>query len=79
MSWKNKQKTPETSVKYTVWKQWKRIASVLEKYTGNENVSIRRTKQNRLMISSNCTICDEKKSTFIRNPEPQNVDNISYD
>ena len=36
-----------------------------KKYTANENSSVRKTKQNRLMLLSNCTVCSKKKSTFI--------------
>ena len=28
---------------------------------------LEKTKQNRLMLLSNCAICDKKKSTFIKN------------
>ena len=31
-------------------KQWKRIASVLKKNTASENSSVKRTKQNRLIL-----------------------------
>ena len=40
-----------------------------KKYTVNENSSFRKTKQNRLMLLSNCAICGKKKSTFIENKE----------
>ena len=33
----------------------------------NENSSVRRTKQNRLMLLSNCAVCGEKKSRFVKN------------
>ena len=36
-----------------------------KKYTENENLSVRKAKQNRLMLLSNCAICGKKKSTFI--------------
>ena len=35
--------------------------------TKNNNFSVRRTRQNRLMLLSNCTICGKKKSKFIKN------------
>ena len=35
-----------------------------KKYTANENSSIRKTKQIRLMVLSNCAVCGKKKSTF---------------
>ena len=31
-----------------------------KKYTTNEDTSIRKTKQNRLMLLSNCAICGKK-------------------
>ena len=37
-----------------------------KKNTANENSSRRKTKQNRLMLLSNCVVCCEKKSTFIK-------------
>ena len=36
-------------------------------YLANKNSSVRKTKQNRLMFLSNCTVCGMKKSTFIKN------------
>ena len=38
-----------------------------KKYTANENSSVRKTKQNKLMLLSNYAICDKKKTTFIKN------------
>ena len=40
-----------------------------KKYTENENSNVRKIKQNRLMLLSNCDVCDKKKSTFIKNKE----------
>ena len=40
-----------------------------KKYTTHEYSSIRKTKQNRSMLLSNCAISDKKKSTFIKNKE----------
>ena len=40
-----------------------------KKYTANKNSSIRKTKQNKLMILSNCTVCGKKKSIFVKNKE----------
>ena len=37
-----------------------------KKHTGNENSSVRKAKQNRLMLLSNCAICGKKK-TFNEN------------
>ena len=38
-----------------------------KKYTANENSSVKKTKQNRLMLLSNCAVCGKKKITFIKN------------
>ena len=35
----------------------------------NENSSVRKTKQNRLMLLSNCPVCGKEKSRFIKNQE----------
>ena len=40
-----------------------------KKYTSNKNSSVRKTKQNRLMVLSNCAICGKRKSTSIKNQE----------
>ena len=37
-----------------------------KKNTANENSSVRKTKQNRLMLLSNCVICGKKKSMFAK-------------
>ena len=47
-----------------------------KKNTENENSSVRRTKQNRLMLLSNCTVCGQKNSIFITTEEPNNFDKI---
>ena len=39
------------------------------KNTANENSSVRKTKQNRLMLLSNCAVCSKNKLTFIKNQE----------
>ena len=36
------------------------------KYTENINSKIARNRQNRLMIPSNCAVCNSKKSKFIK-------------
>ena len=36
-----------------------------KKYNLNQNLNVRKTKQNRLMLLSNCAVCGKKKSTFI--------------
>ena len=47
-----------------------------KKYTVNKNSGVRKTKQNRLMLLSNCDACGKKKSTFIKNKELHNFKNI---
>ena len=47
-----------------------------KKYTENKNSSVTKTKQNRLMLLSNCAICGKKKSSFIKNEELHNFNNI---
>ena len=32
-----------------------------------ENSSVKKTKQNRLMLLSKCAVCGKKRSTFIKN------------
>ena len=49
------------------------------KNTVNENSSVRKTKQTRLMLLSNFAVCGKKKSTFIKNKELHNFDKISND
>ena len=46
-----------------------------KKNTEKGNSSVRKTKQNRLMLLSNCVVCGKKKSTFIKNKELHNFDN----
>ena len=45
-----------------------------KKYAENENSNVRKSKQNRLILLSNCAVCGKKKSTFIKNKEIQNFD-----
>ena len=39
--------------------------SIVKENTANENSIDRKTKQNRLMLLSNCAVCVNKKLTFI--------------
>ena len=45
-----------------------------KKFTENESSSARKTKQDRLMLLSNCAVCGKIKSTFIKNKELHNFD-----
>ena len=38
-----------------------------KKYMANENSSVRKTKQNRLILLPNYTVCGKRKSAFIKN------------
>ena len=38
---------------------------VCKKYTGNINPKVIKTKNNRKMMLSTCSICNNKRSTFI--------------
>ena len=40
-----------------------------KKYTADKNSSVKKTKQNSLMLLSNCAVCGKKKSTFTKNKE----------
>ena len=44
-----------------------------KKYTPNENSSVRKTKQKKLMLLANCAVCGKKKSTFIKNKEISSI------
>ena len=61
-------KNRETSAEYII-KIMKTHCVSCRKYTANENASVRKTNQNRLMLLSNCAICGKKKLTFIKNKE----------
>ena len=50
-----------------------------KKNTASKNSNVRKTKQNRFMILSNCVIGGKKKSTFVKNQELHNFTNISND
>ena len=39
------------------------------KNTENKNVNVARTKNGRIMLLSNCVLCDSKKSNFIKQEE----------
>ena len=46
-----------------------------KKNAENENSSVRKSKQ-KLMLLSNCALCGKKRSTFIKNQELRNFNNI---
>ena len=39
------------------------------KNTGNKNSKVARSKNKRIMLLSKCTVCDSKKSKFIKQQE----------
>ena len=43
------------------------------KYTENINPKIVRNRQNRLMIQSNCAVCNSKKSRFIKEQKAMRI------
>ena len=43
------------------------------KYTKNTNSRIVKSKNNRSMIQSNCTICNSKKSRFIKEQQAKGL------
>ena len=55
-------------------KTYKKIKN--KKKFKNKNSIVRKTKQNRIMLSSNCAVCGQKKLCFIKNQE---INNLSSD
>ena len=43
------------------------------KYTENINTKIARHRQYRLMLQSNCTVCNSKKSRFIKEQKAMGI------
>ena len=43
-----------------------------KKNTANKSLSVRKTKQNRLMVLSNCAVFGKKKLTLFENAELSN-------
>ena len=50
-----------------------------KKNTANENSSVRKTKKNRFLLLPSCAVCGKEKSTFMKNKECHNYENILYD
>ena len=42
------------------------LQAIPYKNNGNKNFSVRRTKQKRLMLVSNCAICDQKNPGWLK-------------
>ena len=47
-----------------------------KKITAYENMSVKKSQQNTLMLSSKCAICSKKYSIFIKNKELHNFNYI---
>ena len=45
-----------------------------KKNTANEKSSIKKTKQNRLILVQNCVVCGKKNSRFIKNQETSRLE-----
>ena len=54
---------------YNGWLIISNDRKVHEKHTASENSSVRKTKQIKIMLLSNCAVCGKKKSNFIKNKE----------
>ena len=52
---------PRSAVEYTIYMTMEFCCVSCKKSTSNENSSVRKTKQYRLMLVSNCTVCGKKK------------------
>ena len=48
--------------------------SVVKKFSGNKNSGIRRAKQNRLVLLSNCAVYGKKKLRSIKNQEASRLE-----
>ena len=46
---------------------------VCKKNTENKDAKMTKTKNNRLMLSSKCIICDNKKSKFMKKQEAKGL------
>ena len=67
-------KNPKIATEYTIKKQWERIMSVVRKNTANYNTIGRRPRQNRLILVSNCSICEKKKPKIIKDQEASRLE-----
>ena len=47
-----------------------------KKYTANKNSSVRKSNQIRLILLSNCAAYGKKKTSFIKNKELRNSNDI---
>ena len=53
-------------------KKWKPIAPVVKNILLTKIQVSKKTKQNRLIILSNCFVCGQKRSIFIKNKQLSN-------
>ena len=56
---------PKSAVEYTIYMAMEFCCVSCKKSTSNENSSVRKTKQYRLMLVSNCTVCGKKKKVIM--------------
>ena len=63
---KEEMKKPETSVEYTIWNTVGTYCVSCKKNTANTSSSVRKTKQKRLVLLSNCAVCAIKSQLSLR-------------
>ena len=51
---------------FTLYKNNGNVLRQLHKNTVNKNSSVRRTKENSVILASNCAVYDKKNLTFIK-------------
>ena len=51
---------------FTLYKNNGNVLRQLHKNTVNKNSSVRRTKENSVILTSNCAVYDKKNLTFIK-------------
>ena len=59
-------------MEYTIQKKWKSIVPVVKNILLTKIQVSKKTKQNRLITLSNCSVCGKKRSTFIKNKQLSN-------
>ena len=52
--------------------------TICKKYTANENSNVKKAKQNRLTLLSNCVVCGKKNLTFMKNKKLHTALNINF-
>ena len=54
------------------------IKTSCKKTTANDNLNVKKTKENRLMLLWYCAVCCKKKSTFIKNQWIKSLTNFYW-